>query len=288
MNPISGVKRKAKLPDQIQQYLDHDKFDYRIEISAYAGHATVLAQKAVDEHVDVVISVGGDGSVNEIGRVLMHTDVTLGIIPLGSGNGLARNLNIPRKIKKALQVINNLKTIKMDVGTFGDNYFFSNIGWGFVAEVVNSYAQMKSRGFLSYAYAVAKQSMFVYRSQTMRFSLGTEGEEREEDLFMLNVFNANEFGYGVTTAPEATVTDGELNVSVVKRFPKWKLPIYAIKLLTGNPFAMQALTEYKVNELTLIHDGEAPIASQVDGEPWPLKETVKIGLNPAALNIIVP
>lgn len=103
MNPISGSNDKDSVPEIIEKYIDKEKFDFRIEMTGYAGHATEIAQKAVEEGIDVVVAVGGDGTVNEVGKALTNTETALGIIPLGSGNGLARHLAIPLNLKKVLK-----------------------------------------------------------------------------------------------------------------------------------------------------------------------------------------
>ena len=106
INPISGTHSKEEIPDLIEKRLDHELYDYEVQLTGYAGHATEIAHSCVERWVDVVVAVGGDGTVNEVARALTHSQTALGIMPCGSGNGLARHLRIPMDLKRALDIIN--------------------------------------------------------------------------------------------------------------------------------------------------------------------------------------
>mgnify|MGYP001020936905 CR=1 FL=1 len=116
VNPKSGVGRKDSIPELIDKYIDKDLFDYQIANTEYAGHATELAQQAAQEKIDIVAAIGGDGTVNEVGKALVNTDTAIAIIPTGSGNGLARHLAIPVNVKKSLQILNLACIHELDYG----------------------------------------------------------------------------------------------------------------------------------------------------------------------------
>ena len=116
MNPISGTASKAGIPKLIERYLDHEAFDYEIKLTEYAGHASVIATEAKDNHVDIVVAVGGDGTVNEVARAIVHSQTAVAIIPCGSGNGLARHLLLPLNMAKAIKIINACEIHQLDYG----------------------------------------------------------------------------------------------------------------------------------------------------------------------------
>ena len=146
VNPYSGVNKKESVLNNIPQYIDTDKFSYEICITEYAGHAEVFAKEAVECGVDVVVAVGGDGTVNEVGRALVHSSTILGIIPCGSGNGLARHLNISTDTKKAIEVINACQVRNIDYGKINGYPFFCTCGIGFDAYISHKFALSKRRG----------------------------------------------------------------------------------------------------------------------------------------------
>ena len=140
MNPISGVASKTGIPMLIDKTLDKDKFDYELHLTEYAGHASVIATEAKDNGVDIVVAVGGDGTINEVGRAIVHSDTALGIIPCGSGNGLARHLLLPMNFKKSIEVINKCEIRDLDYGIINGYPFFCTCGLGFDAFVSKKFA----------------------------------------------------------------------------------------------------------------------------------------------------
>ena len=150
LNPISGTVSKAGIPDLIEERLDRNKFDYRIAETQHAGHATVLAQEAVQEGVDIVVAVGGDGTVNEVGRSLITTKTAMGILPCGSGNGLARHLNLPMNLKKCVDILNLYDVRELDYGIINGHPFFCTCGMGFDAFISMKFAEAGKRGPITY------------------------------------------------------------------------------------------------------------------------------------------
>ncbi len=135
INPISGTQSKDNIIELISQHLDQDKFNYQIARTEYAGHATLLAQEHVEKGCDAVVAIGGDGTVNEIARSLVHTSVAFGVIPCGSGNGLARHLRIPMDPLGSIKVLNRFDIECLDYGKINDVPFFCTCGVGFDAFV---------------------------------------------------------------------------------------------------------------------------------------------------------
>ena len=150
VNPISGTKSKDALPLLVKQLIDDSLYECEIIKTEYAGHAAELASQCVNDHIDICVAVGGDGTVNEVARSLAHSETALGIIPCGSGNGLARHLCLPMDMKQALQVINAGKTDYFDYGVINDQSFFCTCGMGFDAYVSLKFAESGKRGLATY------------------------------------------------------------------------------------------------------------------------------------------
>ena len=150
VNPISGTTDKSKIVDLIPVYMEASRFDVKIWYTEFRGHAGQIARKAVEEGIKVVVAVGGDGTVNEVARCLIHTNTALGIIPCGSGNGLARHLFIPMNPEGALQVLSTCTIEVLDYGMINDTPFFCTCGLGFDAFVSSKFAKSERRGLLTY------------------------------------------------------------------------------------------------------------------------------------------
>ena len=158
-NPISGVSGKRMIVSQIESRLDRTLYSYHIRKTEYAGHATELAREAVSEGADVVCAIGGDGTVNEVGRALIDTNTALAIIPSGSGNGLARHLHIPLDPISAIQLINEGTVRKMDYGVINLHPFFCTCGVGFDAFISEKFAKSKIRGPIAYIENVLRNGL---------------------------------------------------------------------------------------------------------------------------------
>ena len=165
LNPISGTHGKAEIPGLIDDIIDKDLFDYQIRTTEYAGHAAEICRKCVEEQVDVVVAIGGDGTVNEVARSLTHTNTALGIIPCGSGNGLARHLCLPLDVKKALHIINHCQIESFDYGVINDLPFFCTCGMGFDAFISLKFAEAGKRGPITYVENVLKEGL-KYQPET--------------------------------------------------------------------------------------------------------------------------
>ncbi|MBQ6405233.1 MAG: acylglycerol kinase family protein, partial [Prevotella sp.] len=159
INPKSGTGRKDTLPDQIDAILDHERFTHELRWTEYRGHAAEITRQCVADGVDVVVAVGGDGTVNEVARSLVHSQTALGIIPCGSGNGLARHLCIPMDINKAIGIINHCQIESFDYGIINDLPFFCTCGMGFDAFISLKFAEAGKRGPITYVEHVLKEGL---------------------------------------------------------------------------------------------------------------------------------
>ena len=191
INPISGTTRKGNVVKAIERRIDTQRFAVEIRYTEYAGHAVEIARQAAEDGVDIVVAVGGDGTVNEVARSLVHTNTALAIVPSGSGNGLARHLLIPMDIEKALDVINANVMTELDYGLINDKPFFCTCGVGFDAFISLKFAEAGSRGLKTYLEKTLVDGL-RYKPETYRIYIGgeEEGEMQEIDAFLIACANA--------------------------------------------------------------------------------------------------
>jgi len=240
--------------------------DVRIVFTQHAGHAFELAKTYAGQGVYAVVAVGGDGSVNEVGKALAHTSTVLGIVPMGSGNGLARHLGIPLQPAKAVENVFLGKVLAMDIGRLGDHVFLSTAGFGFDAHVAHLFAHQKKRGFGTYVKTVRKQ-LFSY--EPFEFTVKGAGKTITDKTFMLSVANIPQFGNNFTINPLATESDPLLNATVIKPFPRYKIPGMISKFFRKNVHQSKYFTELTGESFEV----EIPhLYVHVDGEPVFVKQ----------------
>lgn len=284
VNKKAGTDREKRLENVIRRYLTPKAFSVDIAYLEYLGHGKELAQEAVAKGVDTVVAVGGDGSINEIAQGLIGTDTALGIIPLGSGNGLARALKIPLKVAYALEVIANNRRKPVDVGYANEHLFLSNAGVGFDALVADKFRHTKKRGLWGYARLVVS-SFSKYKG--VEYSINVDGQKRRQKAFLLTVANGNQFGYEFKLAPGASVFDGSLDVCLVP-------PVNFLGLVPVVLYSLQGTidkTRFMQHETGKEIVVESPELAylQVDGDAVTLSngQQVKFSVRPGALQVIV-
>ena len=286
INPISGVQKKAKLPELIDKYLDKSKFDYSIKYTERAGHATYIAKEAVKNKIDIVVAVGGDGSINEIAQSLIDTETTLAIIPMGSGNGLATHLKLPLKNpKKAIQILNTSRIERIDIGSSNYGAFVSCAGIGIEAAVTRIYRHHSIRGFLSYFIAVVKSVLFTYRSRNNKVNFILDGVEREENIYLFTVFNSKFFGYKQGFATKASLQDGWFDLVFVKGLSIWKIPIMIFLGLIKKINLLKETEFHKVKTIEIIEKKKR--IAQLDGDSFVASSNFKMEIKEKALNLMV-
>lgn len=284
VNPISGDIKKANLPGLIREHLDHRQFNYEIAYTKQAGNATHLAKEAVIKKFDIVVAVGGDGSINEIARAIVNTEVCLAIIPLGSGNGLAYHLDLPIKnIKKALELINTGKYISIDTLKTNKGEVVSFAGIGLEAVAARTYRHLGQRGFLAYTIATIKSIFFQYKPQEYQFYV--DGQAYSEEIYLFTIYNARYLGYKVGKVEQASLSDGFMDLIVIKTFPMWKVLWIAILELIGKVYLAKECTIYRAKSLRIVLDKKSTI--QLDGDSNITSSDFEIEVNPLSLKVLV-
>ncbi|MCX2573902.1 diacylglycerol/lipid kinase family protein [Pedobacter sandarakinus] len=283
INPISGGKGKLRIPDFIDKYLDKEKFNANFTFTEYVGHAAELAEEALSKNFDIIVAAGGDGTINEIGtKVLQHNKV-LGILPLGSGNGLARFLGIPKNLHQAILVINKLNIDKIDTAIFNKKSFFNLAGMGFDAHLSAAFSRDKKRGFGGYVKLGFKE-IFSYKAQ--QYVINIDGQEYHRKAFAISIANSSQYGNDVFIAPGASVKDGLLDVCIIKPFSLLKLPLLSYIMLKGTAERSEMIEIIKGRKIKIARPTDGAV--HVDGEPLHMDSEIEAEINPLSLKVIVP
>jgi diacylglycerol kinase (ATP) len=284
VNRKAGTDREKRLENIIRRYLTPKAFSVGVTFLEYLGHGKVLAQEAVANGVDTVVAVGGDGSINEIAQGLIGSQTALGIIPLGSGNGLARALKIPLKVQYALEVIANGRRKPMDVGFANEHLFLSNAGVGFDALVADKFRHTKQRGLSGYAKLVVN-SFSKYKG--VEYAINIDGKEQRAKAFLLTVANGNQFGYEFKLAPNANVFDGELDLCLVPPVNLFGLVPVVLYSLLGT-IDKTRFMRHSMGKEIVVKSPELQYL-QVDGDAVPLTsgQQVTFSIQTSALQVIV-
>ncbi len=283
INPISGGINKQQFPSLIGRYLDRNQFDIEINFTRSAEHNLELAQEMVIKKKDIVVAVGGDGTINNIAKYLVNTGILFGIIPQGSGNGLARHLRIPLHNIKALQVINKLHRKNIDAGMANDTFFINVAGAGFDAHVSWMFANAPKRGFWSYS-KITLTEFANYKPQ--QYELIVDGKSVSKDAFIICVANGSQYGNNAYIAPKANLDDGLFDISIMKPFKIHQMPIIGMELFLKKYNNSQYVDVLKGTNI-LIKRPEAGVFN-IDGEPVLMEKDIQIKMLPEALKVIVP
>ena len=287
LNPISGTHSKKEIPGLIDKLLDKEQFDYKLRLTEYAGHAAEIAKESAAEGIDVVVAIGGDGTVNEVARSLVHTETALGIIPCGSGNGLARHLCLPLDIKSAIQIINACRIDDFDYGVINGLPFFCTCGMGFDAFISLKFAEAGKRGPITYVENVLKEGL-NYRPET--YEVEDEMGAKRYKAFLIACANASQYGNNAYIAPGATMKDGMMDVIIMEPFDTLEAPQIAadlfMKTLTNNSkiktFRTKSLRIHRETEGAIHYDGD-PIMTGKDVDVHIEHMGIKIVTNPEAI-----
>lgn len=283
VNPISGTKNKTSVIQAIKERLDEKLYDVRIVKTEYAGHGVKIAMEERDKGTDIVVAVGGDGTVNEIGRALIDSQTAMAIIPCGSGNGLARHLHIPMSVSKAIDVINSGKVETIDYGRINTLPFFCTCGVGFDAFISMEFAKKRTRGFVTYIETTLTEFL-KYKPE--KYTLTIDGDEREYKAFLIAVGNASQYGNNAYIAPKATLTDGLLDVIILKPFKIYDVPVLAYRLFNKSIEGSVHIQKVQCRHVTIHRQNAGSV--HLDGEPCEMDKDIDIQIQHNGLNMVVP
>lgn len=286
MNPISGTARKAAIPGLIEKTLDKEVYEYEIIETQYAGHASIIAEEAKNKGIDIVVAVGGDGTVNEVARAIINSQTALGIIPCGSGNGLARHLMLPLNVKKSIEVINYGEIHNLDYGVINSHPFFCTCGMGFDAFISMKFSEAGKRGPVTYVENVLKEGL-NYKPET--YEIIDEEGTRHYKAFLISCANASQYGNNAYIAPQASMSDGLLDVIIMEPFDILEAPQVAIEMMNKTLDKNQKIKTFRTKHITIhrqnpgyIHYDGDPIMTDADVDIKLVSKGIRIVVNPDA------
>ncbi|MBS7274277.1 MAG: diacylglycerol kinase family lipid kinase [Bacteroidales bacterium] len=274
INPISGKGLKDNIIAELE------KQGFRYGITQYAGHAEKLARECAEP---IVFAVGGDGTVNEVGRGLLGSDKVLGILPCGSGDGLARCLGISHRITRAISLAENGRQLPLDVGYINGKPFFSVCGVGFDADVSKRFAESGRRGVITYI----EEAYKLWRTfKPAQFSISIDGRQWSQEAVLITVGNSNQWGNEAKVTPHADISDGILDITVLDMFHNIELPHLATMLMVGNCDASSRVHCYRGKSIVI--ERETDGAVHFDGDWFITGRRIEIDIHPAELKVLAP
>jgi YegS/Rv2252/BmrU family lipid kinase len=283
VNPFAGTSSKHNISDQIPKFLDQSKYDYHIKFTGYPQHGHELALQAVEDGIDIIIANGGDGTVNEVASAIVGSNSTFGIIPGGSGNGFSMHLGLGRSFQKAMKAINDGKIITIDTCKLNDSFYVNVAGFGFDARIAFLTKANKERGFTHYFTTTIKESR---KFKAEHLKLDIDGKVIEGKFAAAVVANASRYGYSFTVAPMAQLTDGVLDIILIKEA---SVPRY---FLSAYRFFNKTL---HLSRLTEAHQGKKikitspnPVFYHLDGEGYEAINEFTVEVVPQSLKLIIP
>ena len=285
INPKSGVSKKDLLADQIKLHLDDQLYDLDIQWTTHAGHAKTLSLEAVNDGYDTVVAVGGDGSVNEVASQLLHTQVNLGIISAGSGNGFAGNLGIERNnVGKAIEVINKRNIQLIDSCQANGDFYINVAGFGFDGKISYNAKQGSRRGIQMYIREVLKES---FNRKFFKADILIDGKKYHGEFITIVAANAAMYGYNFVVAPDADLQDGLLDIVMIKRTSVYKYFLSSYRFLNRSIARSSFVDIYRGKEVS-IKSYDDQIYYHVDGEGMKGPKEIKFSIVPKSIYILRP
>ena len=291
INPVSGTKSKVDLEKKIIKKCGEQNISFEILFTSKDGDYNFLHDKIAKENITDIAIAGGDGSVRYIVSSILNVSVNIGIIPLGSGNGLARTAGIPKSVDKAIDVVLTGKSSATDVFLINNELSTHVCGLGFDAKVAHDFSRSKKRGLQAYTRIALKN---FTSAKTYPFIIEAEGKKMEEEAFLICIANSNQFGNNFKVAPKASICDGLLDIVIVKKSGKPQIVLSFIEqLLSGNlespnskKFNQKNILYFQTKEIKIENSQLAPF--HIDGDPADTSKMFSVEILPSAYNLIQP
>ncbi len=283
VNPISGLGRGKELPEKLKKLPEYTKIDYRVVFTEYAGHAKKLVEEArTNKQYTHIVAAGGDGTVNEVGVALCGSDIAFAVIPFGSGNGFARHMGFSIFMTKALKQVLSDKQIQIDVLQINDKYSLNVSGIGFDAEVAHKFNKQKLRGMLSYIYASVKL-WFYYPGKKYKITSGDT--VMKTHCFILSFANSSQYGNNAYIAPHASVSDGLLDLCILKRPAFFEVMWFLLFFVSANIYKLSYYKEIQCQEI--IVEGDINRV-HIDGDAYFMQSPIHVKILPKILKVVHP
>ncbi len=283
INKYSGTGFRPEVEGRIIDRCSQLGYECTIEFTQSRGHATALARQAVNENFKIAFAMGGDGTMNEVAQGLVHSNTIMGILPKGSGNGLARHLRIPLDFKNALELLASHQVISMDTFTVNDHLSVNVSGIGFDGHIAGLFGKNGKRGLFGYVKLVMKE---FNRFKEFPVEGSIDGKSFKSKAFILAIANASQFGNNARVAPAASVSDQQLDVCSIQKVPFSQAIGFAGKMFSGNIDKSSFVEMWKGQKIEI--DFSSPMPYHIDGEPLPPATSFKIVIQPSSLRMLTP
>lgn len=284
INKYSGSGYQPSVEGRLLWQCEQLRLEPSIEFTQGRGHATELAQEAAQlKKFDVVFAMGGDGTVNEVARGLVHTNQAMGIIPKGSGNGLARHLGIPVDFKRSLSIIGSPSSVMMDSFTVNGKLSVNVSGIGFDGHIASQFGKDGKRGFIGYSRLVMTE---FFRYKEFNAEVSIDGNIVQQQAFIIAFANSSQFGNNARISPQASVCDEWLDICFIKKVPVVQTLGFIQKMFMGQLEKSAFVDIVKGKKISISFP--QPMAFHVDGEPMPPAADFLIEMQPASLRMVVP
>ena len=282
INPKAGTRPKNHIPKKIKAYFDIDKFAFSIKMTTHKGHASRMAHEATDKY-DLIVACGGDGTVNEVAKAVIGTSAVLGIIPLGSGNGLARELGLSMSIRKSLEIIQNGRIKMIDVGRVNDLYFINSFSLGLTNDIAITFDKLGIRGLLGYSISLCKH---LFNNKFTELQIENEGVTQKLKVRTFDIFNIAQFGYNFKFLPWVTPFDGQLHLLSFYQLNWFSAMGMLLKIKLGKTVLYKHSLRLAFDKITIRHSEDF---AQIDGDCIRLEgSTLSVQCLPQKLAVIVP
>lgn len=283
INPISGIGKQRVIESELPKLLDKEKYEHEIRYTEKVNHAKEISAQAVKEGFDVIVAVGGDGTLGEVASGILHTETAMAVIPAGSGNGMARELGIPLNTKQAFDIINNGKIDTIDTAVLNGNTFVSTAGSGFDAHVANMFSVGEKRGFVRYALITAREFL---RYPSRNYEVHINGEVKKYFAWAFIFCNSKQFGNGAIVSPKSDIHDGLLNITIIKDFPKIFTAFLVLRMFLNNLDRSKYAEVFTCTKIKVVREKNNAI--HLDGSPFKTTKDIEVEIVPASLKVIVP
>ena len=277
INPVSGNNKQKKIENHISKHLEN----YEIFYTKKPGDASMLSEDAVLKKIDAVVAVGGDGTVNECLKALIHTNTALGVIPCGSGNGFAYHIGMNSNPEKSIQQLKKIKIENIDSCSINDIPFVNVGGIGFDAHIAQLFGTLTKRGFFNYIKLILKELSFKARKYNLKY----DKINKTKKAYMISFANSSQYGNNMKISPMANIKDGLLDFVIVKKFPKWKIPFFLFQIAIGKVHLSKHVEIIKTKKMTIISPENL---IHVDGECYQTSNPIQINLLEKSLKILKP
>lgn len=283
INKFSGGGYRPEVEGRIIERCEELNIESTIEFTQSRGHAIELAQMAVKEKMNFAFAVGGDGTVNEVAQGLLGSSVAMGILPKGSGNGLARHLGLSMSFKKSLDILSHHREVMIDTFFVNGKLSVNVSGIGFDGHIANLFVNKAKRGLAGYAKLVLKE--FI-RYKSFDAEVEMNGKSFHSNSFIIALANSSQFGNNAQVSPKASVCDQLIDVCFIQKIPWYQAAGFASKMFTGRLDHSRFVEIIKSDRLTI--ELKHPVAYHIDGEAMSSSKRFSVQVSPASLKVIVP